>query len=145
MMPNPVLQKTAAFLPPKNAKCYETDLVTAWMGEDGIFYVVSKDGDRTIENYDKVFEIYKLASLHGSHKLCMLANITKTGNMPRNVRAHLYAELPKYLKALALISESYTGRMLGNLFLLIKPSPYPARLFGNTGEASAWLGRYLKK
>ncbi len=42
---------------PENIELFEIELLTGWLGKDGIFYAVSKECERTIEKYDSLFEL----------------------------------------------------------------------------------------
>ncbi|MCK5424623.1 MAG: hypothetical protein KAI89_04560 [Emcibacter sp.] len=46
--------------------------------------------------------------------------------------------------AMAVVSPTKVGRVLGNIFMSIHKNPYPTKLFDNEEDALAWLRQYLK-
>ena len=127
--------------PPENAVLYETTTSTCWIDEDGILNLHSKSAERTLENYKEVMEVYK--KLSAKSKLCVLVESSKMQPVSKDVRNYLATELPKYVKVMAMISESPLGRMISNSFILLNPSAFPAKMFGNETEAKEWLKQYL--
>ncbi len=123
-------------------KVYDTPLLSCWFGEDGILYSESKVAERTKENYQILFELYKKLSDNGNKKICTLGNITKTQHSKKEVREYIAQELPKYIKAMALISDSSMGKMIGNVFIKLNPPPYPTQIFSNVESAVKWLKKY---
>lgn len=128
---------------PDNVEVFDTTLTTCWFGTDGIVYSSSKVAERTIENYKHLFEIYKKLSDNGNNKFCIVGDITKTQPLRKEVRAYIDAELPKYVKAMALISDSPLGDTIGKLFIVLSTSPYPSRMFDDLDAAVNWLRKYL--
>jgi len=51
--------------------------------------------------------------------------------------------LPRYIKAIAMVSDSALGKMLANLFFTLKKQPYPTKMFTNEQDAKEWLMQYL--
>lgn len=125
-----------------SAELFETNLLTCYMGDDGILYSESKIAERTIQNYEELFELYKKISDNGREKIRTLGNITKTQPMSKEVREFISKELPKYIKAMALLSDSSLGRMIGNFFLKVNPTQYPSMVFNDRDEAVRWLKQF---
>jgi hypothetical protein len=125
--------------PPGNAKIFETPLLMCWFEGDGILYSVSKAADRTIENYDILFGLYQKLSKNGKEKLCTLGDITNTEHLSTEVREYITKELPKYIKAMALISATQLGTAIGNFFVKANPQSYPTQIFNNRQDAVIWL------
>ena len=123
----------------KMVEIFETPLLSCWFGDDGILYSESKVAERSMENYQLLFELYKTLSNNGNKKLRTLGNITKTQHSKKEVREYIAKELPKYIKAMALISDSSMGKMIGNVFIKLNPPPYPIRFFNNSESAVKWL------
>ena len=113
------------------------------LGEDGILYSLSIPGERTKENYDIVFELYSKLSNKGENKLCILADISKTQPSNKEVRDYIALQLPLYVKAMALISETPLGNMIGQIFTVVSESPFPTAIFNSKEEAVKWLREYL--
>jgi hypothetical protein len=118
---------------------HETTLLRCWFDENGILISESKVAERSKENYDKLFVLYKELSNDGQNKLCTLGNVTKTQQMPREVRAYISEELPKYIKGMALVSDSAMGKAIANFFILLTRQKYPLRFFSDREKALKWL------
>lgn len=128
--------------PPKNVEVHDETTSTWWVGEDGIFYSVSKNvppesremAEKRLENLKKVV---------GDKKLCMLLDITNAQPSRKEDRDWAAEELNKLVKAMALISDKPLGKMIANLFFALKPPPYPVKMFSNVEGAREWLKKYL--
>ncbi|MES2589005.1 MAG: STAS/SEC14 domain-containing protein [Bacteroidota bacterium] len=129
--------------PEKDCVLYETPISTHWFNENGFFCVLSKNVDRTLENYQKVMDVYKNA-MTGNEKLCVLSDVTVGFRpMAKEVRLFVASELPKYIKALAIISEVKLNGTHVNTFLKLTFSGLPIQLFSNENDAKEWLKDYL--
>jgi len=127
---------------PKNVKVKEWGTSTTWFDEEGILYSVSKKGTQhTLEETKKRFEEFK--ALIGNNKICMLIDVTNTNESTREIRNYAAEELPKIVKAIAMVSTSAVGKMLANLFFTLKTQPYPTKMFNNEAEAKKWLQQFL--
>jgi len=124
---------------PLNAIVYETALTKCWLGEDGIVYSLSLPGERTLANYQELFKVYDKLSGGGGQKIRLVGDISKTEPSKKEVRDYIAAELPKYVKAMALVSDSSMGREIGKFFQSLSASPYPIRVYTSLEEAVKWL------
>lgn len=121
--------------------------VTEWPAsitwfDDGIFYSIYKKGAvRTIDETRKTIEGFK--KIIGDKKVCMLVDVTHSSESSRAIREYAAQELPKFIKAIAMVSDSALGRMLANLFLTLKSQPYPTKMFNNENDAREWLKKQL--
>jgi hypothetical protein len=128
--------------PPLNVKVYDWSSSTFWFDEDGILCSISKKtAPQTMEQVIK--EIDEFKRIIGDKKVCMLADVTNSSESTREVRNYAAIELPKIIKAIAMISNSALGKMLANLFLSIKSQPYPTKMFNDEAEARQWLKQFL--
>ncbi len=125
--------------PPENTQVFETPLLRCWFGEDGILFSISKPGERTIENYKGVFELYQKLSENGRKKIYTLGNITDTQPLSREVREYVSIETSKYLNAMALVADSALGKAIGTSFEVLSPISYPVFLFNKVEDAISWL------
>lgn len=129
--------------PPENAKLIETRTATLWIDEEGILYSISKKGPaETLEETQKSVEEFK--KLFGDKKFCMILDVTNSAPSSREVRQYAAEELPKIIKAAAIIADSVFAKMLTNLFFNLKPPPYPIKMFNNEIDAKEWLLQYCK-
>lgn len=87
--------------------------------------------------------IVRLKEITNNMKVCMLIDVTHTNESSRELRDYAAEELPKLVKAIAMVSSSALGKMLANLFFSLKSQPYPVKMFNNEKEALAWLRQYL--
>lgn len=128
--------------PHKSAEIIETPTSTSWFDEEGILCAISKKGIQpTLEERKKRTEEFKKA-LDGK-KICMLVDITNASESSKEAKDYLAEELPKIVKAMAFISKSPLGTMLANLYLGLKPTPFPSKIFSNEADARKWLKDYL--
>lgn len=125
-----------------NVKLYKTSISTFWLDEDGILCGKSKQIDRTIENYYEVINFFK-STVKPGEKLCLLADAAITMPMSKEVRDYLTEEMPKYIKAQAIISKAPLDTSLNSTFLKISFSGFQIRMFSNEVEAKEWLKLYL--
>ncbi len=127
---------------PKNVQVTEWGTSTTWFDEDGILYSVSKKGPKhSLEETKKRFEEFK--KIIGDTKICMLIEVTNTSESTREIRDYAAEELPKIVKAIAMVSTSAVGKMLANLFFTLKTQPYPTKMFSNEKDAKKWLQQFL--
>jgi len=128
--------------PPENVTVYDWPTSVFWFDEDGILCSVSKkNSPQTLEETIKTIEEFK--KLIGDKKICMLAEASNSGESIKEVRDYVAMEFPKFIKAIAIISQSALGKMLANLFFNIKSQPYPIKMFNDEKEAKEWLKQYL--
>lgn len=128
---------------PDNKIIYETPLLSCWMGDDGILYSISNPGERTIENYRILFDLYEELSHDGTRKICTVGDISKAPPLSHKVRDYISKELPKYVKAMALVSETPVGKTVGTIFNKVNEQSYPREVFDDLQEAVNWLKKYL--
>lgn len=128
--------------PPPNVVVTENPTSYYWFDDDGILYSVSKKVPPiSHEENKKIIEEFK--RLSGGKKFCMLLDVTHAAPSDKEDREFAAREFPSIVKAMALVSGSPLGRMVGNLFFAAKPPPYPARMFSSEKEAKDWLKKYL--
>lgn len=127
---------------PPNADVREWPTSTIWIDGDGILYSVSRKGARQSleESRNNLEELRKMTR---GGKVCMLIDVTHTSESTKELRDFAAEELPKLVKAIAMVSESALGTMLANLFFTLKTQPYPTKMFKGEEEAKLWLKQYL--
>lgn len=127
---------------PDNVNIKEWGNSTTWFNEDGILYSVSRKGPPPSLDESRA-QIEEFKKMIGNKKICMLADVTNTTESSREVRDYAAEELPKFIKAIAMVSGSAVGKMLANLFFTIKTQPYPTKMFSNEKDAKKWLEQFL--
>ncbi len=115
-------------VPPKDATLIDWPTSISWFDENGIFCSVSKKAPaQTLEETKKIMDdLYRI--LDGK-KICMLIDVTNSGESTRETREFAAQEFPKFIKAIAMISNSQLGKMMANMFFNMKKQPYPTRMF----------------
>jgi hypothetical protein len=127
---------------PENAEVTETPTSTFWFDESGILCSVSKKAPaQTLEEAKTA--LFNLKKMIGDRKICLLIDITNSGESNREVRDFAAVEFPKFVKAIGMVSDSELGKMIANLFFNLKHQPYPTKMFTNETEAKNWLKQYL--
>lgn len=126
-------------IPPSNVRIYETPLNIYWIGDDGIYYSISKPVERSVEDSRKLLEVYMDLAKKENRKLYILSDISDVKPIPKEVREFVTAEMSKFVAAMALISSSSVGIGTGNIFEMLSKTPYPVATFGTKEEAVIWL------
>lgn len=127
---------------PKHLKVIEWDTSTVWFDESGILCSISKKAP--LQTLDQAKRSLKdLYDLIGDQKVCMLIDVTNTSESTKELRELAAIEFPKFVKAIAMVSNSVLGKMLANLFFSVKKQPYPVKMFSNEIEGKEWLKQYL--
>lgn len=124
--------------PPKNVKLYETPISTHWFNEQGIFCAVSKKVERSVENYLELMDLYK-SQVNSGEKLCMLADASDAMPQTKETREFLLAEMPKYIKAQAIIVDKMMESSLNSTVLRLSWQGFPVMIFTDAEEAIEWL------
>ena len=128
---------------PATAKTHEIPGSTIWLDENGIlFSISSKTPPQNVEEAKEALVMLQ-RYLGEGRKVCMLIDVTNTSETTREMRNFAAEELPKIVKAIALVSQSVLGKMLANLFFSLKSQPYPVKYFNNETDAQQWLKQYL--
>jgi hypothetical protein len=127
--------------PPPGAKIYEGELATFWLDENGILCAVSKDTVRTLEKQKENYAFIR--QIIGDKKVCLLSDTTTSSPQDKETRDYSALELPKIFKAMAVISDSASGRFTANVYKEIKKEPVPIQIFNSEEEAKEWLKQFL--
>jgi hypothetical protein len=127
---------------PNNTKLYETPIATFWLDKDGIVCGVSKPVERTVEHYKKNFELFAKLMKNGN-KLCFLADSSNTLPVSLEVREYLTTEIPKYIKAHAIISDHPLPATLTTAVIKLSFAGFPVNQFLTEEEAKGWLKTFL--
>lgn len=126
---------------PEGIKLYEHLIATFWFDEDGILHSVSKPAPRTLEVMMEYVAFVK--KMVNGQRVCVLTDISNATQMNREVREYTETELKNIYRAMAIVSSSHIGRMIGNIFLRLNTLSFPTKMFADEGEAKAWLKKQL--
>src|SRR5687767_3978263 len=108
---------------PENTEIFESPLITFWFDEDGILYSNSKPVPATLEAMKESVAIVKKV-LNG-RKVCTIADNTNSKPPDKVVRDYLATEVSHLSKAIASVSDSPVGKIVVNLYLTLRPPPFP--------------------
>jgi len=126
---------------PSDKEIYRTEIAEFWFTDDGILNCNALPVDRTIKN---IIESYALVEkLGGGKRLCLITGLSNTGVQNKKERDFAIEQLPKYYKAMAVISDSEFGKSIANIFLIIYNLPIPVKLFTKEEEAREWVAKFL--
>ncbi|MGZ3920276.1 MAG: DUF7793 family protein [Bacteroidia bacterium] len=126
---------------PNNVKRYEHPMATFWFDELGILYSISKTGPRTKQVMDEYINYVK--NLINNKPVCILTDISRASPMDKETREYTAQKLQKVYKAMAIITSTPAGEMIGKVFLKLDGQPYPIAMFVNEKDAKEWLKQYL--
>jgi hypothetical protein len=126
---------------PKDRKLFEHTIATFWFDEKGILYSVSKQAPRTLETMKDYIAFVKEMTHH--QKVCILTDVSKTGQMDKQTKEYTALELKNVYKAMAIVSDSWLGIMIVNLFFQVTKADYPVKMFSDEKYAKKWLEKHL--
>ena len=128
--------------PPTDAEVFDSKTGISWFDKDGILYSISqKVPALSMEETIQITEEFK--KMLNGEKVCMLVDVTNSSESNKEARDYAAVELPKLVKAVAMVSKSAVGKVLANIFFKIKEQPYPVKMFNTVEEARQWLIQYL--
>ena len=127
---------------PKDRELYITAISTFWLNEDGILYTTSKNVERKDSDYKEFIALLKRLT-KGGNKMCCLTEIAHAMPTDKAMRDYLLAEMPNYIKAMALLSDTPLQATITNITLRLNWNGFPVSQFSTEKEAKAWLKDYL--
>jgi hypothetical protein len=126
---------------PPDREIYRTDIAEFWFTDNGILCCNAGHAARSIENITRSFSLVE--KITGGKRVCLLADLTNTGVQSKKERDFAMKMLPRYYKAMAILSHSDFGRSIANIFLLVYNLPLPLKIFKTEAEAQEWLEKFL--
>ena len=107
--------------------------------DDGILHGVAlPDFKQTLE--DARENIKCALELSGGERFPLLLDIRNTGELSKEARMYYAGEEgSNSVNAVAIVADSAFTRVVGNLFIRLTTTNYPARLFGTEHQAIEWL------
>ena len=129
---------------PQGAKTYELRSSIIWLDNEGILFSVPKpDAPLTSTDEEIVADVNRLLEITEGKKVCIVLETAAKGvPAPQSQRDLLEEQLNRVVKAIAIVTTSPLSKMLANIFFSFKPPSYPAKMFTNIEEATAWIKRY---
>ncbi|HYG50222.1 MAG TPA: hypothetical protein VD905_04930 [Flavobacteriales bacterium] len=124
-------------------KIYETELLKCWFDSEGILHAVSKPGERTPEKYNLLFNLFDELSNSGMQKLCLLNDLSQIEDQKSQMLNYVAGNLTRYIKAMAMVSDTQVGKTVGRIFTETNKGPYPCMLFDDYKKAQEWLRQFV--
>jgi len=126
---------------PNNTTLYEHPIATFWFDETGILCSVSKSGARSIEIMAEYIEFVK--DIIHNRKVCILTDISNASPMNKETREYVAGQLESVYKAMAILTDTPVGTMIGKVFTQLEKQPYPISMFSEEDSARKWLLKHL--
>lgn len=127
---------------PNESEIFEDELAEYWMENKDLLCSVCKPAIRTLESTKNAFEL--IEKITDGRKVCLLSDISSAGQGSAKVRELSIAGSVKHFNAMALITSSAFGALLGNMFMSLSRQPIPMKLFNNETEAREWVYSHIK-
>ncbi len=127
--------------PNANTTLIEGDLCTFWFEENGILCALAKNRPRSLENQKKNFQL--ISEITKNEKVCMLFDISLAQVQDKETREYAAIEMQNIIKAMAVLSDSHSGRFAASIFITLSDQPVPIKMFDDEKVATSWLKQYL--
>src|SRR5579885_3646685 len=114
---------------PLDLEIFQDEQAEYWMENDILLCSVCKPNFRTLDGTKNSFQL--IEKITNGKKVCLLSDISSAGQGSHGVREVSMLLAPKHFKAMALITSSSFGSLLGIMFLSLSKQPLPMQLFGN--------------
>jgi hypothetical protein len=129
-------------IPPPNALIAPTGPV--WLDEDGIMITINTSAIHTRE--DAIVNMKITSEAGKGIPRPFLIDLTSVRSMSKAAREeYVKPGSENIINAVALLTTSNIGRMVGNLFIGFNKHIVPIKLFNDAAEAKAWLLQYKVK
>lgn len=110
--------------------------------EDGIFYYTIRN-ESEIEIEDSKVDVEEGLKLSNYTKNPVFVDIRGLKSISDKARSYCASDyLGNYVKALAILVESFPTRLIGNFFINFHKPPYPAKIFTSEKDAMLWLEKF---
>jgi hypothetical protein len=126
---------------PPNAKTVELSNSTIWFDEDGILNSRPKEGPPIVSTRMQMEDdMEKFQAISKGKKVLMLLEAhPRADTPPQEDRQYIAEKLAQVTRAMAILTPSAVSMMVTNVFFLLKPPPYPMKMFMSVSEARKWL------
>ena len=113
-----------------------------WFDSQGIFRSVTKKNAALTRDVLKMSFDF-IARQAPGRMICWIGDVTESSSPTKEARDYAAEETPRFVRALALITNSPLSKMIANIFLGLKKPPYPTRVFTNEKDTREWIARFL--
>lgn len=115
-----------------------------WLSNDGIVITIGTSQVQTIEEAKENLAVTKQVANGMPRPL--LVDISKVRAMNKEAREeYVKQQQDQFIAAVALVTNSNIGKMIGNIFIGINESTIPTKLFTDPDKAKDWLLQYKVK
>ena len=128
-------------IPKDGTKIHDHPLATLWFDKDGILHKISKKTPRTVDTVADLYRHIRLAT--EGNKVCAIFEVSDETASNEEVREYLKKEIPKLFKAVAFLSTTPTGTMVGIITSILAPHHLPTNVFRNENGARKWLEDFV--
>jgi hypothetical protein len=126
----------------EHKRVWQGTMADYWFDEDGVLHAITKDAPRTVENLSHNFDL--VHEIIGGKKVCVILDNTFTQAYDMKALNHLLKEYKDAFRAIAFVSRSAIGKMLGTISCELIPfDTIPMKVFESTEEAKEWIRKYL--
>ncbi len=131
--------------PPDKYEVKETKTGIYWIEDDGILVSVPFKDAPKLSIEESKQQMLDFMEEFQNQKFCMLMDAHVNQQTSKEEREFSDEWLPKVVLALAVIVYNPLGKMMVNMYLGLKPPPYPLKMFGpnEVEKAKDWLRTYL--
>ena len=110
-----------------------------WFDENQILCSVPKENPIHLTKAEVMTQAAEFVKIYGDEKTLMISVVNPHVKSTKEERDLISELLPKYILALAVINLSALGRMAINLYIGLKPPPFPLKVFKTAQEGKEWL------
>ena len=115
-----------------------------WIDEFGILHTVMQEGMH-VTLQDAEAHIMAGLEMCNGEKYPILVNLRKIKSMERSARAfYAGSNTTRLEKAVAIVTGSPIGQIIGNFFIGLNRSTVPTRLFTSQEAAMEWLKEFCE-
>lgn len=115
-----------------------------WLNEDGIIVTITTVAYQGLAEARENMEYNRKMAAGIPRPL--LVDMTRVRSMSKEAREEYVKEVDEpFVTAVALVTKSSVGRMVGNFFIGLNRTEIPTRLFTEAEKAKEWLMQYLVK
>jgi len=123
--------------PTDGTKIHDHPLATLWFDKDGILHKISKNTPRTPENVKDLYTLIKRTTK--GKKVCALIEVSEETVSNKEIREYLKKEIPQVFSAVAFVSVTPLGQMIGTLTSVLTPMQVATNVFKKEEDARKWL------
>lgn len=121
--------------------CTDDDLCQFWQ-EDGVVYGHYKQSEIDFQSAIRITETRIACAAGNDHPCCM--DFTQVQNVSKQAREYFGGpDAAKNLKALAVITNSPVGKVIGNFYMALNRPQFPFHIFNSKQKAYSWLKDFV--